>query len=86
MSATSTRGKEGIPHREPDDPPRRRASKRRGHGTFADDRPPVAATIGRESGRARLHVVKNSDRPTLEGLVQATTAQGATRNTDEWRA
>jgi hypothetical protein len=46
----------------------------------------VAATIGRESGRACLHVVKNSDRPTLEGLVQATTAQGATRNTDEWRA
>jgi transposase len=46
----------------------------------------VAATIGRESGRACLHVVKNSDRPTLEGLVQATTAPGATLNTDEWRA
>jgi len=46
----------------------------------------VAATIGRASGRACLHVVANSDRPTLEGLVQATTAPGATLNTDEWRA
>jgi transposase len=46
----------------------------------------VAATIGRGSGRACLHVVANSDRPTLEGLVQATTAAGAMLNTDEWRA
>ena len=81
----STRGKKGIPHREPDDPPRRRANKQRGHGTFANDRPPVAATIGRDSGRACLHVVGNSDRRTLEGLVLATTSPGATLNTDEWR-
>jgi transposase len=46
----------------------------------------VAATIGRGSGRACLHVVGNSDRRTLEGLVQATTAPGAMLNTDEWRA
>ena len=46
----------------------------------------MAATIGRDSGRACLHVVGNSDRRTLEGLVQATTAPGATLNTDEWRA
>ena len=80
------RGKKGVPHREPDDPPRRRANKRRGHGTFDNDRPPVAATIGRDSGRACLHVVANSDRATLEGLVQATTAPGAMLHTDEWRA
>jgi transposase len=46
----------------------------------------VAATIGRTSGRVCPHVVANSDRPTLEGLVQATTAPGATLHTDEWRA
>ena len=46
----------------------------------------MAATIGRDSGRACLHVVGHSDRPTLEGLVQATTSPGATLNTDEWRA
>ena len=80
------RGKKGIPHREPDDRPRRRANKQRGHGTFDNDRPPVAATIGRDSGRACLHVVGNSDRRTLEGLVLATTAPGATLNTDEWVA
>ncbi len=80
------RGKKGIPHHDPDDPPRRRANKRRGHGTFENDRPPVAATIGRESGRACLHVVGHSDRLTLEGLVQATTVAGAVLNTDEWRA
>jgi transposase-like protein len=80
----STRGKKGIPHDDPDDPPRRRANKRRGHGTFANDRPPVAGAFGRSSGRACLHVVRNSDRPTLEGLVQATTAPGTALNTDEW--
>jgi transposase len=46
----------------------------------------VAGTIGRGSGRACLHVVGNSDRATLEGLVMATTAPGATLHTDEWRA
>jgi len=85
-NATLTRGKKGIPHREPDDPPRGRANKRRGHGTFANDRPPVAATIGRDTGRACFHVVGNADRRTLEGLVQATTTAGAVLNTDEWRA
>ena len=46
----------------------------------------MAATIGRDSGRACLQVVANSNRRTLEGLVQATTRPGATLNTDEWRA
>ncbi len=80
------RGKEGVPHRDPDDPPRGRANKRRGHGAFANDRPPVAAAIGRGSGRACFHAVGNADRRTPEGLVQATTAPDAIRNTDEWRA
>jgi len=74
-----------MPHREPDDPPRRRANKPRGHGTFENDRPPVVEVAGRDSGRACLHVVNNSDRRTLEGVVQATTATRATVDTDEWR-
>src|SRR3954447_10227564 len=65
---------------------RRGAGPTSGHGTFDNDRPPVAATIGRETGRACFHVVGNSDRRTLEGLVQATTTPGAVLNTDEWRA
>ena len=37
-------GERGIPHEDPEDPPRRRANNRRGHGTFATDRPPIAGS------------------------------------------
>ena len=56
---TRTRGKKGIPHDDPDDPPRRRANSRRGHGTFANDRPPIAGVVGRESGEVRLEVLEH---------------------------
>ncbi len=46
----------------------------------------MAAAIGRDTGRACFHVVRNADRRTLEGLVQATTVAGATLNTDGWRS
>lgn len=46
-------GEKGIPHPDPDDPPRRRANKRRGHGNFANDRPPVAGVAGRDTGQLR---------------------------------
>ena len=32
-------GEKGRPHRDPEDPPRRRANKKRGRGTMANDRP-----------------------------------------------
>ena len=48
------RGKKGIQHADADDPPRRRANSRRGHGTFDTDRPPIAGVVGRESGEVRL--------------------------------
>src|SRR4051812_9821580 len=82
---TRTRGKKGVPHPDPADPPRRRANKRRGHGTFANDRPPVTGVVGRESGQVRLEVIANSDRETLEDGVDRTTLEGATVYTDEWR-
>jgi hypothetical protein len=34
-------GEKGRPHRDPDDPPRRRALRLNGHGTFDNDRPLV---------------------------------------------
>ena len=43
-------GEKGIPHRDPEDPPRRRANQQKGHGTYENDRPPVVGTVGRESG------------------------------------
>ena len=42
------RGKKGMPHLDPEDPPRRRANKARGHGTWENDRPPVCGVVGRE--------------------------------------
>ena len=49
-------GEKGDPHRDPEDPPRRRANKRRGRGTLANDRPPVLGVVGRASGQIRLEV------------------------------
>ncbi len=58
-------GEEGVVHDDPDDPPRRRANKVRGHGTREDDRPPVCGVVGRESGTLRLTVTERSDGETL---------------------
>ena len=74
-----------MPHRTPADPPRRRAHDRRGHGSFAHDRPPVAGVVGRESGEARLDVVDRADGATLEMVVEDTTREGTTVSTDEWK-
>src|SRR5207249_1165787 len=79
-------GEKGRPHLDPKDPPRRRANKQRGHGTFDNDRPPVAGVVGRESGHIRLRVVKHSDRKELEAFVVGKTRAPVTVNTDEWRA
>jgi transposase len=79
-------GEKGCQHDDPYDPPRRRANKRRGHGTWDNDRPPIAGVVGRESGQIRLRVCAYSDRATLQPYVEATTAPEATVNTDEWSA
>ncbi|MBP3959909.1 IS1595 family transposase [Gemmata sp. G18] len=79
-------GEKGLPHRDPDDPPRRRANKRRGYGTWDNDRPPVAGAVGRDSGRVRMQVVKRTDSRTLQAFVTGATTATATVNTDEWKA
>ena len=43
------RGGNGVPHFDSEDPPRQRADKIPGHGTWEDDRPPVCGVVGRES-------------------------------------
>lgn len=77
------RGKKGEPHRDPHDPPRRRANKRRGRGTYANDRPPIVGTVGRQSGQVRIRVVMDTTRETLETHVHQFTQVGAQLYTDE---
>ena len=79
-------GEKGIPHLDPDDPPRRRANKFNGHGTFENDRPPVVGVIGRDTGAIALHVCNDSTRKTLHAFVVAKTLSDACVDTDEWPA
>ena len=61
-----------------------RANGRRGHGTFANDRPPVAGVVGRESGEVRLEVLESSGAAELDEVVDGSCLSGTTVNTDEW--
>ena len=77
-------GEKGIEHPDPADPPRRRANGRRGHGTFANDRPPVAGVVGRESGAVRLEVVESAGADELGEVVADACLSGTMVNTDAW--
>lgn len=79
-------GEKGDKHSDPADPPRRRANKARGHGTWDNDRPPILGLVGRTTGQIRLTVCPNSQRETLQPKVEAATRSDATVNTDEWSA
>lgn len=79
-------GEKGIPHTDPEDPPRRRGNKARGHGTWDNDRPPVLGVIGRNSGRLCLAVCTSSATHVIEPLVLKWTKPGSTCYTDEWCA
>ena len=84
MNCFKMRGKKGLEHFDPFDPPRCRANKRRGRGTFANDRPPVLGTIGRVSGQVRLRVVKDTKAVTLEKHVHCFTLPECHVFTDEY--
>jgi transposase-like protein len=86
MRCIKIRGKKGVPHTDPDDPPRRRANKIKGHGTWRNDRPPVLGVVGRESGEVRLEAIHSSGRAWIEPRVVIVTTPGAHVHTDEWHA
>ena len=69
MNSTKTRGKKGTPHRDPTDPPRRRANQRKGHGTYANDRPPIISVISRQTGEQRFWVCDHADQHTCSVLI-----------------
>ncbi len=79
------RGGNGVPHADPDDPPRRRANEARGHGTRDNDRPPVRGVAGREGGQVRLTVAAPTDGATSRGVVGGGTRPGAMVDTDARR-
>jgi len=71
-------GEKSEKHADPMDPPRRRANKQRGRGTYDHDRPPIGGTIGRQSGHVRLRVVPNTTGET-DGRPGASIHSRATR-------
>jgi transposase-like protein len=76
-------GEKGDPHRDPEDPPRRRGNKRRGKGTMENDRPPIQGVVGRQSGQIRLTVCDDTRQDTVQPEVEAKTEEGTTLYTDE---
>ena len=73
MKCFRMRGKKGELHPDEDDPPRCRANKQRGHGTYDNDRPPIVGTVGRQSGQVRLRLVHHTDGQTLQTHVHTFT-------------
>jgi transposase len=85
MRCFRTRGKKGDNHCDPDDPPRRRANKQRGHGTYENDRPPIVGTVGRASGQCRLRVREHTDGQTLQKHGHGYPQRDTICYTDEWQ-
>jgi hypothetical protein len=70
-------------HANPLDPPRRRANQARGHGTFANDRPPTAGVSWRESGLAHFEVLETVAEAALRPFVERMTEPDVLLYTDE---
>ena len=62
-------GEKGQPHQDAADPPRRRANKRKGHGTHETVRPPIFSLAARGSGEVRYFVRERSDAATCMCLL-----------------
>src|SRR5262245_3293971 len=60
--------------------------KKRGRGTYANDRPPVLGTVGRVSGQVRLRVVTDTKQATLRAHVEQFTGLGTHVYTDEYES
>jgi len=77
-------GKNSTPHRDPHEPPSRRAHQRKGHGTYANDRPPIISLVSRETGEQRSWMSDHGDRWTCHGLIIENLSASSTRlYTDE---
>jgi transposase len=79
-------GEKGEKHSDPEDPPRRRANKRKGRGTFENDRPPILGVVGRDSGQIRITVCDNVKQTTIQPNVEHDTKPDVSVYTDENQA
>jgi transposase len=87
MSGIRTRGKTSTPHRDPTDPPRRHAHKRRGYGTYENDQPPIISVISRETGEQRFWVCDRADQRTCSALIaENIPGDSAILYTNEWQS
>jgi transposase len=87
MTSARTRGKKSTPHRDPTDPPRRLANTRQGHGTYANDRPPIISIISRDTGEQRLWVCDHANRRICPTLIADNVLPGSTLlYTDAWQS
>lgn len=77
------RGKKGLPHRDRADPPRRRANRFHGRGTWEHDRPPVFGIVGRTSHQLRLTVARHTTTAELQPLVLAASPPGSMIYSDD---
>lgn len=78
MSCIRTRGKKSTPHPDPADPPRRRANKRKGKGTYENDRPPILSLISRSSHEVRYWVLEHADKPTTRTIIEGNVPREST--------
>jgi transposase-like protein len=80
-------GEKSTPHCDAADPPCRRANKRKGHGTYANDRPPIISVVSRETGAHRIWVCDYADKRTCYSLIADNVPGGGTfLYTDEWQS
>jgi transposase len=79
-------GEKGEKHPDPEDPPRCRANKRKGRGTFENDRPPILGVVGRDSGQIRITVCDNVKQTTVQPEVEQDTKPDVRVYTDENQA
>lgn len=80
-----TRGKKSRLHPDADDPPRCRANKKRGHGTYANDRPPIFSIVNRDTDEIRFAVRERTTQAVCEALLNTHVPQDASLvYTDEW--
>jgi transposase len=79
-------GEKSPRHPTPSDPPRRRANKRKGHGTHAHDRPPIIRVVSWDTGEHRFWGCDHADTHTCAALIAAHVPVGSTTlDTDEWQ-